>query len=363
MPVNSPGLPAASLWLAPILRRYLGLRSLAFTLEGLILPLASYFATKKKPAMPWEDPELFWSSRKALAKLLEQDAAAFANGIFPLPLLKPENPAAHVSRLQEIVLDTMAAARRRQAKKTKIFSPKAARLASKVPEYYRRNFHFQNDGYLSAESARLYDHQVEILFAGAGDAMRRYALVPLLEEIAELESPRILELACGSGSATRFLAAARPDAEIVAVDLSPPYIDQAKNNALSNVEFMVANAAKLDRHKHLKNTAGSFAAVFSIFLFHELPLPEREAVIAQAYRALRPGGILVLADSLQLGDRREFDAALERFPANFHEPFYGNYIRHPLKQLVSRGGFRQIRERQEFFLKVVVAQKPRMRAK
>ena len=35
------------------------------------------------------------------------------------------------------------------------------------PAYYLQNFHYQTDGWMSAESARLYDFQVETVFLGA----------------------------------------------------------------------------------------------------------------------------------------------------------------------------------------------------
>ncbi len=42
-----------------------------------------------------------------------------------------------------------------------------------LPEYYGRNFHYQTEGYLSEESAELYEHQTEILFMGTLGLMRR----------------------------------------------------------------------------------------------------------------------------------------------------------------------------------------------
>lgn len=47
------------------------------------------------------------------------------------------------------------------------------------PSYYIQNFHHQTNGYLSDLSANLYDLQVEILFQGSADAMRRRILAPL----------------------------------------------------------------------------------------------------------------------------------------------------------------------------------------
>jgi len=47
------------------------------------------------------------------------------------------------------------------------------------PQYYLRNFHHQTDGYLSDFSASIYDLQVEILFNGSADSMRRRIIKPL----------------------------------------------------------------------------------------------------------------------------------------------------------------------------------------
>jgi len=45
------------------------------------------------------------------------------------------------------------------------------------PSYYA-NFHHQTNGYFSDLSANLYDLQVEILFGGSADAMRRRIIAP-----------------------------------------------------------------------------------------------------------------------------------------------------------------------------------------
>ena len=53
-----------------------------------------------------------------------------------------------------------------------------------LPDYYRQNFHFQSDGWLSDHSAAIYDTQVEVLFTGAADVMRRRAMKPIAEWMA-----------------------------------------------------------------------------------------------------------------------------------------------------------------------------------
>ncbi len=62
-----------------------------------------------------------------------------------------------------------------------------------------------------------------------------------------------------------------------------------------------------------------------IYLFHELPPAIRRAAAAEMARVLRPGGLLVLTDSIQLGDRPSLDKNLARFE-EFNEPYYRSYV-------------------------------------
>ena len=52
---------------------------------------------------------------------------------------------------------------------------------------------------------------------------------------------------------------------------------------------------------------------------------------------LKPGGTLILVDSLQTGDEPDYDAMLKSFPAGFHEPYYSSYLREDFDRLVSPG--------------------------
>ncbi|MCP4905467.1 MAG: class I SAM-dependent methyltransferase [bacterium] len=85
-----------------------------------------------------------------------------------------------------------------------------------------------------------------------------------------------------------------------------------------------------------------FDAVYSIFLFHELPLSVRESVLDETRRVLRPSGFLDLVDSLQTGDDPELDWALEFFPGAFHEPYYANYSAHPMGAQLEGSGSSKI---------------------
>ncbi|HAE93237.1 MAG TPA: class I SAM-dependent methyltransferase, partial [Hyphomonas atlantica] len=46
-----------------------------------------------------------------------------------------------------------------------------------------QNFHYQSGGWFTEDSADLYDTQVEALFTGTADAMRRAALAEISREL------------------------------------------------------------------------------------------------------------------------------------------------------------------------------------
>ncbi len=66
------------------------------------------------------------------------------------------------------------------------------------------------------------------------------------------------------------------------------------------------DAACLYVAHYLKRThysCGRVGQVTCVYLFHELPADVRRAVAAEMLRVLRPGGLLVLVDSIQVWKR------------------------------------------------------------
>lgn len=207
------------------------------------------------------------------------------------------------------------------------------------PRYYLQNFHYQSDGYLSDKSARLYDLQVETLFAGMAGIMRRQCLVPIAAFMQgrDQRQTRITDVACGTGRFLKFLKQAYPRIDASATDLSVPYMDEARRHLGSRkVRFAVANA------EQLPFADASQDIVTNIYLFHELPNKVRRTVAAEFARVLKPGGLLVFMDSLQHGDTPGFEAMLDAFPHGFHEPYYANYIRDDLDSIFVPAGFEPV---------------------
>src|SRR5438874_1989350 len=93
----------------------------------------------------------------------------------------------------------------------------AAKTDQNLPQYYRQNFHYQTDGYLSADSARLYDFQVEALFSGTADAMRRRAFVPIARFVEKRNPKRaiLLDVGAGTGGFLSFVKRASPGLKLI----------------------------------------------------------------------------------------------------------------------------------------------------
>lgn len=289
-----------------------------------------------------------------LALLLERDWRNIAAGYYRLPCDLIPNPVPRLRRSRRFFADLERVDARRQADdNSEIFRqmPKGS-----YPRYYLQNFHYQTDGYLSRQSAELYDHQVEVLFGGAADAMRRQALVPLHHEMMRrgIRETRLLDLACGTGRFLREVKNNYPRLHVTALDLSPYYLDEARRNLAdwSRTEFVTAPA------EDAPHPAGSFDVVTAIYLFHELPAKQRRRIAQEIARLLKPGGLFIFLDSLQHGDEPDYDALIEQFPQRFHEPYYAGYAREDLSALFGAAKLAQEQAELAYFSKLVTFRKP-----
>ncbi len=93
-------------------------------------------------------------------------------------------------------------------------------------------------------------------------------------------------------------------------------------------------------------------------MFHELPPKVRRIVFHECARVLKPGGRLVLVDSLQRGDQPDYDGLLELFPQNYHEPYCRSYTKEDFNALAASFGLTHIRDVKVFVSKVMVFDKP-----
>ncbi|MFC7333862.1 class I SAM-dependent methyltransferase [Rhodocista pekingensis] len=299
-------------------------------------------------------PGPFPSTAEVLADLrglLERDWRNIEAGLYRMPHDLVGNPRRLLADAARFLRDVPEVQRRRRSGGNAEVFRAPLPGSEKLPRYYRQNFHFQTDGYLSDRSARLYDHQVEVLFGGGADAMRRQVLVPLAEHLRgrPVRDLRLLDVAAGTGRFLTFVKDNWPRLDVTALDLSAPYLAQARRTL-----------SPWSRHHAVQAPAeampfpdASFDVVTCIFLLHELPQAVRARAAAEMARVLKPGGLLVVMDSLQTGDKPRFDALLRLFPVAFHEPYYGDYVARDVAPLFTAQGLEEERRDLAFMSKLV----------
>ena len=288
-----------------------------------------------------------------LRALLRRDLENIEAGLYRLPADLADSPFQAFAKARRFFADLAVVNDRRQAGRHQ--EVREQQPAGKFPRYYLQNFHYQTDGYLSAQSAELYDHQVEVLFSGGGDAMRRQALVPLGEAVRRrgIRASRLIDIGCGTGRFLREIKANYPRLSVTALDLSPFYLAEARKTLApwSRTRFVEAPA------EAVPEPDGSYDIVTSVYLFHELPAEQRRLAAGEMARLLAPGGTLILVDSLQIGDIPDYDALLEYFPVSFHEPYFANYARDDLAALFAPLGLTLECVDLAYFSKVVTLKK------
>ena len=290
---------------------------------------AGHYAAGRRLLKPMPKPDFPVGPTPTRAELTADMRALFARewqdiaaGRFPAPRLLSRDPGDFLRRSSLYFRDLPQVDARRHGKLDDELPP--GNQADGLPDYYRQNFHFQSDGWLSERSAALYDTQVEVLFTGSADVMRRRALRPIAEWMAgrNQRSLRGLDVGCGTGRLLAFLHQAWPGLKWTGLDLSPPYLAEARRliGDTARVKLIEGAAEKLPFED------ASLDLVVSSFLLHELPAEIRGKALAEIARVLRPDGLVVVVDSIQRGDHAAWDGLLDLFPHYFHEPYYADYV-------------------------------------
>lgn len=323
-------------------------KTLLYAVEYKLLnQLSKSFSMFVKPPFEEKDKVVLEYFKENVIKLHQEDAKNVAEGIYPIEVIKPKGVKEHIKNLPRLLVDSLKISRRRKLNLQKDFDTESV----EAPDYLKRNYHFQTDGYFSDESAKLYEHQVEVLFAGTAGPMRRM-LIKLIKEKTGDKPLRVLELGAGVGTATLDFSKSLNFKSYTVSDVSENYLEAAKKR-LGDPRFTFVQTAA----EALPFEDEQYDLVFSVYLFHELPSKVREEVLKESMRVLKKSGVLAICDSLQVDDEPKLNKVLKNFPIDYHEPFYKGYTIWNVGESLDITGFTNIKSEHRLLSKYWTAEK------
>ena len=201
-----------------------------------------------------------------------------------------------------------------------------------IPRYHKAvDIHCQPGGYHTevAEDdvapGAVYDRAVFIYAMGQmgpdNADMGGSTVAWIKENYPDFEPARILDMGCAVGHSTVPYAQGWSDAEVHAIDVAAPMLRYAHARAESlgaKIHFSQQNAEQTDF------ADASFDLVVSHILLHETSEKAIRRVISECHRLLKPGGLMIHAETPPYKDLEAFDAfMLDWDTRNNNEPFWG----------------------------------------
>jgi ubiquinone/menaquinone biosynthesis C-methylase UbiE len=209
--------------------------------------------------------------------------------------------------------------------------------------------HLAPGGYTSENGANdcaagaLYDNGLNVFSFGMmganlddiGESMANYIRV----KYPDIQPKAILDMGCTIGHNTLAWKSTFPDAEVTGIDVAAPCLRYAHARAGAQdkaVHFKQMNATQTPFEDN------SFDIVFSSMFLHELPIKDINAALKEAYRILRPGGLMLNMELPANKDLEAYDGFYLDWDAYYNnEPYYKKFRDQDYADLCLNAGFDQ----------------------
>jgi ubiquinone/menaquinone biosynthesis C-methylase UbiE len=187
----------------------------------------------------------------------------------------------------------------------------------------------------------LYEQGLSVFFLGFlgdnHDDVGRSAARYLHARYPDFAPRRMLEIGCTVGGSTLPFKETFADLEIHATDPCAPVLRYAHGRAQS---FGVPVHFHQMRGDHLKFADSSFDFIWSSQVLHELPANMLKQCLAECYRVLKPGGLMLHVELPPNSKASPYDQFYVDWDAYYNnEPWYKQLRDMDLKALVSEAGF------------------------
>jgi SAM-dependent methyltransferase len=209
------------------------------------------------------------------------------------------------------------------------------------PEYFRCVPFHQHTGGVAGDALDgvVYEIARRTTVPSHGDPNGIYRL--LFDALPkERRYERVLDWGVGHGAALITWAQRHPQSECHGVDLSAPCLRLAARRAQESGLRLILSQQDLE---HLDYPSGHFDLVFFNFMLHEMPPSNTRALLAEAHRILKPGGLFAGHEfHLRPGD--PFQNVLQRSHAWLNNETYAvPWYSTPIGEIARDVGFTGVR--------------------